>query len=66
MDEMAQGIASYINNKGNESKLKQEIIVRMSGTLEEEGRNILKASDISSFDNIYDAIEKTVEFSRRC
>ena len=66
MDEMAQGIASYIDNKGKDAKLKQEIIVRMSGTLEEEGRNILKASGISSFDNIYDAIEKTVEFSRRC
>ena len=66
MDEMAQGIASYIANKGEDDNLKQEIIVRMSGTLEQEGRNILKASGISSFDNIYDAIEKTIAFSRRC
>jgi succinyl-CoA synthetase beta subunit len=66
MDEMAQGIASYLENNGKDGKVKQDIIVRMSGTLEAEGRNILKASGISSFDNIYDAIEKTVEFSRRC
>jgi succinyl-CoA synthetase beta subunit len=66
MDEMAQGITSYLKNKGDEGELKREIIVRMSGTLEEEGRNILKTSGVSSFDNIYDAIEKTVEFSRRC
>ena len=65
MDEMAQGITSYIANKGRNSKLKQEIIVRMSGTLEEEGRTILRSSGVSSFDNIYEAIEKTVEFSRR-
>ena len=66
MDEMAQGIVSYIKNKGSEGKLNQEIIVRMSGTLEQEGRDILKSSNISAFDNIYDAIEKTVEFSGRC
>jgi succinyl-CoA synthetase beta subunit len=64
-DVKAQGITSYLANKGRDGKLKQEIIVRMSGTLEEEGRKILKASGISAFDNIYDAIEKTVELSRR-
>ena len=63
MDEMAKGIVSYIGIK--EDKIKQEIIVRMSGTLEQEGRSILKSNNISSFDSIYDAIEKTVEFSRR-
>jgi len=66
MDEMAQGITSYIANKGKEVRNEQEIVVRMSGTLEEEGRRILAGSGVSSFDNIYDAIERVVEASRRC
>lgn len=66
MDEMAQGITSYIANKGKEVRNEQEIVVRMSGTLEEEGRKILAGSGVSSFDNIYDAIEKAIEISRRC
>jgi succinyl-CoA synthetase beta subunit len=37
----------------------------MSGTMEEEGRSILRSSAITAYDNIYDAIEKTVEISRR-
>jgi succinyl-CoA synthetase beta subunit len=62
MDEMAQGITSYISKQ---DEVKQEIVVRMSGTLEEEGRKILEQESISSFDNIYDAIEKAVQLSRR-
>lgn len=65
MDEMAQGITSYIANKGIEVRNESNVIVRMSGTLEEEGRRILAGSGISSFDNIYDAIEKAIEISRR-
>lgn len=66
MDEMARGITSYIANKRKEVGWQQEIVVRMSGTLEAEGKNILAGSDVSSFDNIYDAIEKAIEVSRRC
>lgn len=66
MDEMAQGITSYIANKGKKAVRDQEIIVRMSGTLEEEGRTILAGSMVPSYDNIYEAIERTVEASRRC
>ena len=66
MDEMAQGITSHMANKGKEVVRDQEIVVRMSGTLEEEGRTILAGSGVSSFDNIYDAIERAVEASRRC
>jgi succinyl-CoA synthetase beta subunit len=65
MDEMAIGITSYIANKGKESVIDQKIIVRMSGTLEEEGRIILAASMVPSYDNIYEAIERAVEASRR-
>ena len=65
MDEMAQGIAAYNANIGKEVRNEQEIVVRMSGTSEEEGRKILSDSGISSYDNIYDAIEKTIEISRR-
>ena len=65
MDEMAQGIVAYNANIGKENSNEQEIVVRMSGTSEEEGRRILAGSGISSFDNIYDAIEKTIEISRR-
>jgi succinyl-CoA synthetase beta subunit len=61
MDEMAEGITSYILRK--EKNPNQEIIVRMSGTLEEEGRRILKAAGIISYDNIYDAIKRTVEIA---
>jgi succinyl-CoA synthetase beta subunit len=65
MDEMAQGINSYMVNNGKEVIKDRRIIVRMSGTLEEEGRNILTSIGVSSFDNIYDAIEKAIESSRR-
>jgi succinyl-CoA synthetase beta subunit len=65
MDEMAQGIVAYNANIGKENSNEQEIVVRMSGTSEEEGRRILAGSGIISFDNIYDAIEKTIEISRR-
>jgi succinyl-CoA synthetase beta subunit len=65
MDEMAQGITSFIAKRGSEEEIEQEIVVRMSGTLEEEGRKILKRDGISSFDNIYDAIENAVQLSRR-
>lgn len=64
MDEMAQGITSFMAKRGSEEEIKQEIVVRMSGTLEEEGRKILERDGISSFDNIYDAIENAVQLSR--
>jgi succinyl-CoA synthetase beta subunit len=65
MDEMAQGITSFMTKRSSEEDIEQEIVVRMSGTLEEEGRKILESEGISSFDNIYDAIENAVHLSRR-
>jgi len=61
MDEMAKGITSYVMK--NPSKV--PIVVRMSGTMEDEGRSILASSRIQSFDNLYDAAEKAVGLSRR-
>jgi len=67
MDEMAKGITSFLSKKKKRLARagKPEIVVRMSGTLEEEGRKMLREAGIDSFDNIYDAIEKAVELSRR-
>ena len=56
MDEMAQGITGYLINHGKK-RSDVKIVVRMSGTLETEGRQTLEHSGISSFDNIYDAID---------
>jgi len=76
MDEMAKGITSFLSkekrrlnadHKSMEKKFhgRPKIVVRMSGTLEEEGRKILEEAGIESFDNIYDAINRTVELCRR-
>ena len=78
MDEMAKGITSFLSRNKRRSRTeydkedvvltfhrKHEIIVRMSGTLEEEGRKILRDASVESFDNIYDAICKAVELARR-
>jgi succinyl-CoA synthetase beta subunit len=62
MDEMAQGITSYVSKEGG-GRETAKIIVRMSGTLEKEGRIILEASRITSFDNIYDAIEEALQLT---
>ena len=78
MDEMARGITSFMSKKARRVSVdygdlkavltfhgEPEIVVRMSGTLEEEGRKILGEAGIDSFDNIYDAIKRAVELARR-
>jgi succinyl-CoA synthetase beta subunit len=60
MDEMAKGITSYVMK--NPSKV--PVVVRMSGTMENEGRSILASSKIQSFDNLYRAAQKAVKLSR--
>ena len=67
MDKMAQGITSYVAERKEtfEGEMKPAIVVRMSGTLEDEGREILGNSGVSAFDNIYDAIERAVELAGR-
>jgi succinyl-CoA synthetase beta subunit len=61
MDEMADGIISYLNEK----KTSIPIVVRMSGTMEDLGKDILRRAGISTYDNIYDAAEKIMELARR-
>jgi succinyl-CoA synthetase beta subunit len=65
MDEMAQGITSFVDKRKEtrDGELKPTIVVRMSGTLEDEGREILGNSGVTAFDNIYDAIERAVELA---
>ena len=67
MDEMAQGITSFVakRKEPHEGEMKSTIVVRMSGTLEDEGREILGNSGVTAFDNIYDGIEKAVELAER-
>jgi succinyl-CoA synthetase beta subunit len=60
MDEMAKGIANYV--VAHSPKL--PIVVRMSGTREDEGRRILSEHKIEFFDNLYDAVETAVRFSK--
>jgi succinyl-CoA synthetase beta subunit len=60
MDEMAIGITTYLASHSAEVP----ILVRMSGTKQEEGRKILVDSGIAFFDNPYEAAEKAVDLSR--
>ena len=46
-----------------EKKTEVPIVVRLTGTLEEEGRRILKRIGIDSFDNMYDSIGKAVKLA---
>ncbi len=59
MDEMAKGIANYLRKHPT----KVPVVVRMSGTNEDEGRRILSADGIQSFDNLYQAVKKAVNLS---
>jgi succinyl-CoA synthetase beta subunit len=60
MDEMAIGITTYL--AGHPAEV--PILVRMSGTKQEEGRKILVDSGIAFFDDPYEAAEKAVDLSR--
>jgi succinyl-CoA synthetase beta subunit len=61
MDEMAEGIISFLNEKGTSVP----IVVRMTGTMEDLGKDMLRKAGISTYDNIYDAAEKVVELAGR-
>lgn len=61
MDEMAEGITRFLSEKGTSVP----IVVRMTGTMEDVGRETLKRVGISAYGNIYDAVEKIIELARR-
>jgi len=60
MDEMAEGIVAYVSQ--NKSMI-SNVVVRMSGTMEQEGRELLEDHGITAYDNIYEAIERAIEIS---
>lgn len=60
MDEMARGITSYLAKHPTQVP----ILVRMSGTMEEEGRRILTNNGIQFFADLHEAVEKGVSLSR--
>lgn len=60
MDEMAEGITRFLDEKG----ISVPMVVRMTGTLENVGRGVLRKAGISTYDNIYDSVKKIMELSR--
>lgn len=60
MDEMARGITSCFKTHPSEIP----IVVRMSGTMQDEGRRILAESGIPFFDSLYEAVQKAVDISQ--
>jgi succinyl-CoA synthetase beta subunit len=59
-DEVARGLVTARDNL----KMKLPLVVRMSGTNEEEGRAILKANGIEPGANAWEAAQKIVELTR--
>ena len=60
MDEMAHGIVNYVTKCPSEIP----IIVRMTGTQEDEGRRILAERGVQYFDDLYDAIQTVISTKR--
>jgi succinyl-CoA synthetase beta subunit len=60
MDEMAIGITNYLSK--NPSRI--PIVIRMSGTKQEEGRKILAASGAGFFDDLNRAVKEAVKSTR--
>jgi succinyl-CoA synthetase beta subunit len=63
MDEMAEGIMMFLGKMKDEHDLTPNIVVRMSGTLEDEGRAILQKAGVNTYDNIYDAINESIKIA---
>ena len=59
-DEMARGIISALE----EFKIKKPVVIRLIGTNEREGREILNNYGIHAFDNMEEAARKVVELVR--
>lgn len=59
MDEMAEGIIKYKEDHG----IKVPMVVRMCGTLEDVGKKMMKKVGIPTYDNLLEAVKKTVELT---
>jgi succinyl-CoA synthetase beta subunit len=57
-DEVARGIVEAIREAGG---LKKPIVIRLTGTNEEEGRRILRENGIEAFDDPFEAAKRVVE-----
>lgn len=56
MDEMAEGIIKYKEDHG----LKVPVIIRMCGTMEEVGKEMMNKSGIPTYDNLLEAVNEAV------
>jgi len=56
-DVVAEGIVNYVKKKG----VSLPMIVRLSGTLEKEGRNILKSAGTEAFDSLLEAATRIMK-----
>lgn len=61
MDEMAEGIVRYQKEKG----LPVPIVVRMCGTMEEEGKRIMREANLKTYDDLYEAVREVVALAGR-
>ena len=59
-DEIAQGIANYINRK----KIRIPVVIRMIGTNEAQARQILESNNIAFIDSMEEGVKKIVEALR--
>ncbi|MEA3430127.1 MAG: ATP-grasp domain-containing protein [Nanoarchaeota archaeon] len=58
-DEIAQGLVNYVNN----NNVEVPVVVRMIGTNEKEGLQILKQAGIESLDSMEDCAKKIIEMT---
>ncbi|MCK4637008.1 MAG: succinate--CoA ligase subunit beta [Methanomicrobia archaeon] len=61
MDEMAEGIVAFF-----EEHDPIPVVIRMCGTLEDVGKKMLQENEFETCDNLYEAVQKAVELSKRC
>jgi len=60
MDEIAAGILAYLGR----SEIPIPVVVRMSGTKEEEGRAMLQRAGIATLDDLPEAVRTAVQLAR--
>jgi len=59
-DLVADGIVNHARRRG----ALVPMVARLSGTLEEQGRNILRGAGVETFDSIFEAVKRVVEMMK--
>lgn len=59
MDEMAAGILKYRDEHG----LRVPVVVRMCGTMEEEGKEMMRSAGLSTYDDLLQAVKEAVRLA---